>query len=170
MKATIVSINREAKYKGKDLVELVTQGDSYKGQTKDPRTHRLFVPYANDLIAMIADMKAGDRVEYKTDDGQYKNMTTIEVIAGEAPPTTTTTGTAAAPNKPYVKREGNDITKSIARAASMKEATKVVLFGAKKTDAPAALCVAIVGMTRELEKFLLFQEGDAPPAEDQPFE
>ena len=54
----------------------------------------------------------------------------------------------------------------------MKEATKVVLFTAKKTTPTEALCDEIMELTRGLEKFLLFE--DVPevdtPAEDQPFE
>ncbi len=143
-KATVVEIDLNAVHtNGKSYVKFVTQGDPYKGRAKDPRTHMLWPAFAGELIEIVKTLKVGDRVDYGVNDTQYKNMISLKKDTGEAP--VAKGGGGYTPNP--------DVQKSISRAASMKEATQIVLFKAKKTD---NVLEDIIRVTQYLEKFLLF--------------
>ena len=162
-KATVVEIDLNAVHtNGKSYVKFVTQGDPYKGQEKPPRNHMLWPTFAGDLIEIVKTLKVGDRVDYGVNDTQYKNMISLQKDTGEAP--TTTSGSGGGGYKPNA-----DVTKSIARAASMKEATQIVLFKAKKTD---NVLDDIIRVTQYLEKFLLFDlqfdvDKETTPGDDE---
>lgn len=150
MKATVVKIDMNATMNGKAYVEFVTQGQPYQGQEKPPRTHKLFKPYAEALIAIVATLEVGDQVEYKCDNTQYKNMNQLEKVGD---------GTGVPQNQTPPAKGGNtNMDKKIARAVAVKEATQIVLFGAKKTDEPTDLVGTIKDIARELEPFLLFDD------------
>ena len=130
MLATVVGINLDAQANGKNYVEFITQADPYNGQTKPPRTHKLYPAFKADLINVVKGLAVGDRVEYRVDDTQYKSMNYLaKVDAATAP-------TGGGQKKAGGWKQDDDVTKRIARAASMKEATQIVLFTAKKTDDP----------------------------------
>lgn len=151
MKATVAGINLNAKHNGKAYVEFITQADPYNGVSKPPRTHKLFSPYKDDLIAVVKTLSVGDRVEYTTDNTQYRNMDSLTKMEDSVAPSN-----AAAPKGGGFKRD-DSVTKSIARAAAMKEATQLVLFGAKKTEAVENLAAQVMDLTTVMEKFLLFE-------------
>jgi len=123
---------RSAAGKSYTGVEVVYQGQPYKGVEKEPTTRFLFSD--NPVAQSLANFKVGDWVEIKFDTDKFKTPLSISKQAGSEE-ASAPAQSASGPAKWGQQDEGTQ--KRIARSVALKEATAIVCEMMKAGAFPA---------------------------------
>ena len=155
MKAIVISVKKE-KLQGKwDGYMFVYKGEAFQGREKEPTERFVF---GNQPIAKeVASLTPGMWVDLTfVKEGKHTNLTGLRVIDSPAP---AAEAPKAAPGTPApYRRDEAEIQRRISRSAALKEATQIALHQAKATTKPEVIVEMAKEITRELERFLNFEE------------
>lgn len=158
MKAEVLSVE-QGKMKNKwDGLWFEYQGEPYNGKRKEPTKRFVF---GNDpLSKTIAGLKVGEWVDLTfVKDGKFSNLTGVEKISAPTP--------QAAPQQQSsggggsYRRDDAEVQRRISRSAALKEGVQIALATSKKTDDAQVLVERAKEITRDLERFLNFEEEEA---------
>ncbi len=141
-----------------NALSLITQGKPYRGETRDPREHKMFT--SNPLHDAAAKLKPGQWINYKCDNSRYKNMESFEIIGADAG---IDQGSQKASTTFAKDLSGTNQSASIARAVALKasvECTTAMLNKDmfKKTAKPDFIANEILALANYFEKYLTFSE------------
>ena len=165
MKAKVLSVEPNKTFTKRDgsgtytALSLITQGEPYKGQEKEPREHRMFAN--NPLFEKASKLQTGMWIEYKCDNSKFKNMESFEIIGQGDGGASTSTATDS-----FVKDNDSNKSAAIARAVAIKAAvdTLAAMIGKdmiKKSAKPEFVALEVINMSRFFETYLTFEDVSA---------